>query len=149
MPPPPEPRGEIIRNGLLKLVSNKGKKSTLFIDGCEAWSKASKKICRHVFVKRVNYKKMEFACTNNIDRKGEVALRGAQAIDRRWQGLDKYIPQTVVAKVKKDVNGAIATYIFSWVWRTWLPKDHNLLEEVGKLCKRHRELGWSAVRPQQ
>ena len=72
--------------------------------------------------------------------------RGTQIADRRWESLDRYVPPTLAAKLHGDVNGALAEYVYSWVWRTWLNEDADLVKEFGLLCDAHRTLGWTTGR---
>jgi hypothetical protein len=144
--PPPEEFEEVKKTNLLKQIRNRGQKSTLFMDGAEAWVKAKRDQCPRLSIKPVSHRQMEFTRKNIPTRKGEAKTRGTQAVDRRWQGLDRYLPAQVVAKHRKDVNGELATYIYSWVWRTWLPSKSDLLSEIGKLCSQHEKLGWETSR---
>ena len=97
-------------------------------------------------MKKVSHKDMGFARPNNPSRKGEAETRGTQIADRQWRSVDDYIPISWKAKKNGDVNDHLSTYLYSWVWRTWLPADADMELELGKLCSRHNELGWSADR---
>ena len=53
-----------------------------------------------------------------------VACAGTQCIDRFWQGLDDFIPASVVNKKQGKLNTRLSrllTYVYSYMWRYHLP----------------------------
>ena len=57
-------------------------------------------------------------------------------IDRFWQGLDDFIPASVVNKQKGKLNTRLLTYVYSYMWRYHLPADANFQMKLGQLAKK-------------
>ena len=65
-----------------------------------------------------------------------VACAGTQCIDRFWQGLDDFIPASVVNKKQGKLNTRLLTYVYSYMWRYHLPADVNFQMKLGQLAKK-------------
>ena len=71
-----------------------------------------------------------------------VACAGTQCIDRFWQGLDDFIPASVVNKQKGKLNTRVLTYVYSYImFRYQLPADANFQMKLGQLAKKAK-LNW-------
>ena len=77
-------------------------------------------------------------CTCAHVRCYEIALAcaGTQCIDRFWQGLDDFIPASVVNKKQGNLNSRLLTYVYSYMWRYHLPADVNFQMKLGQLAKK-------------
>ena len=58
------------------------------------------------------------AQSENTEKKTSgVACAGTQCIDRFWQGLDDFIPASVMNEKQGRLNTRLLTFVYSYMWR--------------------------------
>ena len=129
--PPPEFSNDVEKSGLIPKIRSSG---CLFTDGAQGWKATAKKLKPRLTVRTVAHNKMEFVKKVTKVRRSHSSMAGTQIIDRRWGVFKRYIPKEMKAKVGKDINPALKTYLYSWVFRQQM-QSQDWLTEVGKLCK--------------
>ena len=80
----------------------------------------------------VKHTKMEFV--KKVKKGAGHILTGTQCIDRFWQSVDSYIPSSVQSKRDMTVNPRLLMYLYSYIWRSQLPKKANFAKHLGKIC---------------
>ena len=120
-------------------VSQHGSKMILSSDGAQGW----KSVCTKTKINlEVVHGKWEFLRKVKTRKKASgVACAGTQCIDRFRQGLDDFIPASVVNKQKGKLNTRLLTYVYSYMWRYQLPADANFQMKLGQLAKKAK-LNW-------
>ena len=112
------------------------KGSCVFSDGAESFQNVLKQDYPHLkWGGTVAHNQFQF--TKNVRTpKGFSNVAGTQSLDRRWQWLDEFIPNQVVAKHSgQAINPILWEYVYAWVWRHNLPTG-ILLKHLGDVIRK-------------
>lgn len=116
--PPTESLLEVRLSKLLDCVVKK--KSTVFADGNSAWRTEARRLgLRHV---EVCHQRKEFV-RKDRKKKGQTGscMAGTQKLDRCWQALKKFVPQSFPRKLGKAeasrLHPAMPLFVEQFMWR--------------------------------
>ena len=132
--PKPEAYDEVHESQLFKHVGlGRGLRTQVHSDGAPCWPKIVKGMKKNsVRSFHVKHNKMEFV--KKVKKGAGHILTGTQCIDRFWQSVDSYIPSSVQSKRDMTVNPRLLMYLYSYIWRSQLPKKANFAKHLGKIC---------------
>ncbi len=123
--PPPESGDEIQGCDILRHVQQP---VCVFTDGALAWPPQIK--AKNRPHRSVTHQHFEFTKEVKKAGRGLSSVAGTQSIDRRWEGLDVFIPNSINARARVDgrasdsfTNPILMEYAYQWSWR------HNMGEE--------------------
>ena len=116
----------------MRHVNQHGSKMILYSDGGQGW----KSVCtKKKIILEVVHGKLEFLRKVKTRKKASgVACAGTQCIDRFWQGLDDFIPVSVMNKQKGKLNTRLLTYVYSYMW-------HHVAVPLAGRCELPDEAG--------
>ena len=140
--PKPEAYDEVHESQLFKHVGpGRGLRTQVHSDGAPCWPKIVEGMKKNsVCSFHVKHNKMEFV--KEVKKGAGHILTGTQCIDRFWQSVDSYIPSSVQSKREMTVNPRLLMYLnprllmylYSYIWRSQLPKKANFAKHLGKIC---------------
>ena len=111
------------------------KKTVIFPDGAEAWKTVALEQRRGLKVAAVVHAKSQFVKKDRVGKiRGASGWRGTQVIDRRWEGLDKWVGSELATLKDGVVNEALWVRMRSYQWRVH-HNDKDKYKLLGSKCR--------------